>query len=55
MDQHKLTIIALIRSLFEEALEIGIAQMSMLKLHPVRWATSHLQLLIDGEKRSVEL
>jgi hypothetical protein len=55
LDLYQIGLIATIRSLFEEALQIGIAQVSILKLHPVEWATSHLRILIDGKKASVQL
>jgi hypothetical protein len=55
MDLYRIGVIAVIRSLFEEALQIGIAQVLILKLHPVEWATSHLRILIDEEKSSVQL
>jgi hypothetical protein len=55
LDLYRIGLIAVIRELFEEALQIGIAQESILKLHPVEWATSHLRILIDGEKSSVQL
>jgi len=55
LDLYRIGLIAVIRSLFEEALQIGIAQRSILKLRPIEWATSHLRILIDGEKSSVQL
>jgi hypothetical protein len=55
LDLYRTGLIALIRSLFEEALQIGIAQVSMLKLHPVEWAACHLRILIDEQKSSVQL
>jgi len=55
LDLYRIGLIAVIRSLFEEALQIGIAQWLILKLHPVEWATSHLRILIDEEKSSVQL
>lgn len=55
LDLYRMGVIAVIRELFEEALQIGIAQESILGLQPVEWATSHLRILIDGEKSSVQL
>jgi hypothetical protein len=55
LDLYRIGVIAVIRELFEQALQIAIAQESILKLHPIEWATSHLRILIDGEKSSVQL
>jgi DNA-binding CsgD family transcriptional regulator len=35
-----------VRRLFNEALQIGLANAKVLKTHPVEWATAHLKILI---------
>jgi hypothetical protein len=40
---------------FGELLEIGLANVDVLKQHPIDWAQSHLKLLIDGKPERVKL
>jgi hypothetical protein len=35
--------------IFNELLEIGIAQSSSLTLDPIEWAKAHVQILLEGQ------
>lgn len=53
LDAYESALTLLIRAVFQDFLEIALAQAGILSAHPVEWAKRHLQILISSEKGSV--
>jgi hypothetical protein len=55
LDVHRQGLEVDVRDQFDQILQVGIANVSVLRTHPVEWAKSHLQLLVNGNAYRVKI